>query len=53
LRQIALVYDELLNYLLALVVSALLHYEADLHNKLMLAILWNMSARINEALGLT
>lgn len=31
-------------------VNALLHYVPDLHRKMLLAILWNTGARINEAL---
>lgn len=53
LRQMALVQDELPKYLLALEVSALLHYVPDLHSKMFLATLWNTGARINEALALT
>lgn len=34
-------------------VSALLHYVPDLHRKMLLVILWNTVARINEALVLT
>ena len=40
-------------YLLPPEVSALLHYVPDLRRKMLLAILWNTGARINEALALT
>ncbi|EPB9655678.1 tyrosine-type recombinase/integrase, partial [Escherichia coli] len=40
-------------YLLPSEVSALLHYVPDLRRKMLLAILWNTGARINEALALT
>jgi len=53
LRQMALVQDELPKYLVAPVVSALLHYVPDLHRKMLLSTLWNTGARINEALALT
>lgn len=45
LRQMALVQYELPRYLLV----PLLHYVPDLHRKMLLATLWNTSARINEA----
>lgn len=53
LRQMALVQDELPKYLLAPEVSALFHYVPDLHSKMLLAMLWNTGARINEAQALT
>ncbi|KAF6590653.1 phage integrase family protein [Cronobacter sp. EKM101R] len=53
LRQMALVQDELPKYLLAPEVNALLYYVHDLHRKMLLATLWNTSARVNEALALT
>ena len=53
LRQMSMVHDELPKYLLAPEVSALLHYVPDRRRKMLLATLWNIGARINEALALT
>lgn len=53
LRQMALMNVALPKYLLAPEVSALLHYVPDLHRKTLFATLWNIGARINEALALT
>ncbi|ENG6273748.1 site-specific integrase [Enterobacter hormaechei subsp. hoffmannii] len=53
LRKMALLHVELPKYLLAPEVSALLHYVPDLHRKMLLETLWNIGARINEALALT
>ncbi|MEL2282410.1 tyrosine-type recombinase/integrase, partial [Klebsiella pneumoniae] len=53
LRQMALIQDELPNYLPAPEVSALLHYVPDLHRKMLPTTLWHTGARIYEALALT
>ncbi len=54
LRRMAALVDDLPKYLLAPEVSALLHYVPDLHRKMLLTTMWNITgARINEALALT
>lgn len=53
LRQMALADDALPKYLLAIEVSALLHYVPDLKRQTLLATLWNCGGRINEVLALS
>nr|AWH59740.1 resolvase [Edwardsiella tarda] len=52
LRQLALAHDDYPKYLLAVEISALLHYIPDLYQKTLIATLWNTGARINEVLAL-
>lgn len=53
LRQLTVAHGHLPQYLLAVEVSALLHYVPDLNQQTLLATLWNTGGRINEVLALT
>lgn len=53
LRRMAQTHGDMPEYLLAVEVSALLHYLPDLYQQTCIDTLWNTGARINEGLALT
>lgn len=53
LRQMAMQHDEYPKYLLAPQIGPLLLHVPDLDRKMLFTTLWNIGARINEALALT